>query len=115
MRQNFETSKLQLILSGFLSIHRHGRHLGLFSSITIFQNFTSHSSFMMQDLKLKFSSSGRKTRQKTSSYFAIYFFPSVRKEVHFNLKPFFHGAGLQLIKFTSSGTKTNQASTVDKQ
>ena len=69
MRENFDTSKLQLILSGFLSIHRHGRHLGLFSSITIFQNFTSHSSFMMQDLKLKFSSSGGKTRQKPRPIF----------------------------------------------
>ena len=115
MRQNFDTSKLQLILSGFLSIHKRGRHLGLLSSNTVFQNFTLHPSFMMQDLKLKFSSSGRKTRQKTSSYFSIYFFPSVRKEVHFNLKLFFDGAGLQLIKFTSSGTKTNQASTVAKQ
>ena len=114
MRQNFDTFKLQLILSGFLSIHKRGRHLGLLSSNPIFQNFTSHSSFMMQHLKLKFSSSGRKTRQKPPPYFSIYFFPSVRKEVHFNLKPIFHGAGLQL-KVYVTGTKTNQTSTAAKQ
>ena len=71
MRQNFDTSKLQLILSGFLSIHRHGRHLGLLSSNTIFQNFTSHPSFMMQDLKLNFLRLEEKQDKKPRHTFQI--------------------------------------------